>query len=93
MQDIRISNGYIQLWATHLRSLNIEPLQADFLEDLNTPLRHLIDQPFDTEVPLELLNTVIERTQTYLHCPQLIFEIVHSIRPSILGYWLYGLEK
>ena len=93
MQDIRISNGYIQLWATHLRGLNIEPLQADFLEDLNTSLRHLIDQPFDTEVPLELLNTVIERTQTYLHCPQLIFEIVQSIRPEHFGVLGYMASK
>jgi len=89
MQDIKISNGYIQLWATHLRSLNMEPLQADFLQDLHTSLSHLIDQPFNTEVPLELLNIVIERTQTHLNCPQLIFEIVQSIRPEhfgVLGY-------
>ncbi|ATO18584.1 AraC family transcriptional regulator [Acinetobacter sp. LoGeW2-3] len=93
MQDIRISNGYIQLWATHLRSLNIEPLQADFLQDLHTPLSHLIDQPFDTEVPLELLNLVIERTQAHLHCPQLIFEIVQSIRPEHFGVLGYMASK
>ncbi len=93
MQDIRISNGYIQLWATHLRSLHIEPLQADFLQDLHVRLRYLIDQPFDTEVPLELLNTVLTRTQAYLNCPQLIFEIVQSIRPEHFGVLGYMASK
>ena len=45
MQDIKISNGYIQLWATYLRSLNIEPLTAEFLADLRPQLIGLIDQP------------------------------------------------
>src|SRR5690606_32748810 len=93
MQDIKISNGYIQLCATHLRSLNIEPLQADFLPYLHTSLSHLIDQPLNTEVPLEVLTIVIGRTQTRLNCPQLIFEIVQSIRPEhfgVLGYMASG---
>ncbi|WP_347453582.1 AraC family transcriptional regulator ligand-binding domain-containing protein [Acinetobacter thermotolerans] len=93
MQEIKISNGYIQLWATHLRSLGIEPLQADFLHDLQVPLSKLIGQPFDAEVPLELLNTVIERTQAHLQCPQLIFEIVQSIRPEHFGVLGYMASK
>ncbi|MEG2565561.1 MAG: AraC family transcriptional regulator, partial [Acinetobacter sp.] len=44
MQEIKISNGYIQLWATYLRSLQIEPLEADFLQDVHEALVPLIDQ-------------------------------------------------
>jgi len=81
MQEIKISNGYIQLWATYLRSLQIEPLEADFLQDVHEALATLIDQPFATQVPLELLNQLLLRTRQYLNCPQLIFEIVQVIRP------------
>lgn len=63
MQDIKISNGYIQLWATYLRSLNIKPLTAEFLADLRPQLSGLIDQPFDAQVPLDFLNTILLRTQ------------------------------
>ncbi len=59
MQDIKISNGYLQLWATYLRDVGIEPLTADFLQDVHDSLVTLIDQPFDTQVPLELLNHII----------------------------------
>ena len=89
MQEIKISNGYIQLWATYLRSLQIEPLEADFLQDVHEALATLIDQPFATQVPLELLNQLLLRTRQYLNCPQLIFEIVQVIRPEhfgVLGY-------
>lgn len=89
MPEIKISNGYIQLWATYLRGLQIEPLNAEFLQDLQEPLASLIDQPFDTQVPLELLNQLLLRTQQYLNCPQLVFEIVQVIRPEhfgVLGY-------
>ena len=89
MQEIKISNGYIQLWATYLRSLQIEPLEADFLQDVHEALVPLIDQPFATQVPLELLNQLLLRTRQHLNCPQLIFEIVQVIRPEhfgVLGY-------
>jgi len=89
MQEIKISNGYIQLWATYLRSLQIEPLEADFLQDIHEALVPLIDQPFATQVPLELLNQLLLRTRQHLNCPQLIFEIVQVIRPEhfgVLGY-------
>ncbi|WP_216940375.1 AraC family transcriptional regulator [Acinetobacter sp. BY419] len=89
MQEIKISNGYIQLWATYLRSLGIEPLTADFLQDVHGPLVTLIDQPFDSQVPLDLLNHLLLTTRQYLNCPQLIFEIVQLIRPEhfgVLGY-------
>ncbi len=89
MQDIKISNGYLQLWATYLRDVGIEPLTADFLQDVHDSLVTLIDQPFDTQVPLELLNHIILTTRQHLNCPQLIFEIVQVIRPEhfgVLGY-------
>ena len=57
MQEIKISNGYIQLWATYLRSLQIEPLEADFLQDVHEALVPLIDQPFATQVPLEFIKS------------------------------------
>ena len=38
MQEIKISNGYIQLWATYLRGLGIDPLSADFLSDVHNQL-------------------------------------------------------
>ncbi|MGE8523075.1 MAG: AraC family transcriptional regulator, partial [Acinetobacter pseudolwoffii] len=71
MQDIKISNGYLQLWATYLRDVGIEPLTADFLQDVHDSLVTLIDQPFDTQVPLELLNHIILTTRQHLNCPQL----------------------
>ncbi len=82
MQEIKISNGYIQSSATYLRSLQIEPLEADFLQDVHEALVPLIDQPFATQVPLELLNQLLLRTRQHLNCPQLIFEIVQVIRPE-----------
>ena len=89
MQEIKISNGYIQLWATYLRGRQIEPLEADFLENVHDLLVPLIDQPFAAQVPLDLLNQLLLITRQYLNCPQLIFEIVQVIRPEhfgVLGY-------
>lgn len=89
MQDTQIANGYIQLWASYLKQQGIDPLQADFLSDLRPVLTPLIGQPFDAEVPLELLNDVLGRTIEYLKRPQLIFEIAHVIQPAhfgVLGY-------
>lgn len=93
MQDIKISNGYIQLWATYLHSLNIEPLTAEFLADLRPQLSGLIDQPFDAQVPLDFLNSILLRTQKQLACPQLIFEIVQCIRPEHFGVLGYMVSK
>lgn len=93
MQDIKISNGYLQLWATYLRDVGIEPLTADFLQDVHDSLVTLIDQPFDTQVPLELLNHIILTTRQHLNCPQLIFEIVQVIRPEYFGVLGYMVSR
>jgi AraC-like DNA-binding protein len=93
MQDIHISNGYIQLWASYLKKQQIEPLSAEFLKDLHSQLGNLIDQPFDAEVPLTLLMDVLERTAQHLHCPRLIFDIVQEIRPEHFGVLGYMASK
>lgn len=93
MQDIKISNGYIQLWASYLRSLNIEPLAADFLVDLRPQLCELIDQPFDLQVPVDFLNMILLRTQKQLACPQLILAMVPYIRPEHFGLLGYMVSK
>lgn len=93
MQEIKISNGYIQLWATYLRGLGIDPLSADFLSDVHNQLVLLIDQPFETQVPLDLLNHLLLTTRQYLNCPQLIFEIVQCIRPEHFGVLGYMASK
>ena len=93
MQEIKISNGYVQLWASYLRSQQIEPLEAEFLQHLRPQLAHLIDQPFDTQVPLELLNQIVQQTQDYLKRPQLIFDMVQAIRPEHFGLLGYMASK
>ena len=93
MQEIKISNGYIQLWASYLRSRQIDPLHADFLKDFKEQLQGLIDQPFDIQVPLQLLNNVLLSTRQHLDCPQLIFEIVQEIRPEHFGVLGYMASK
>lgn len=93
MQDIHISNGYIQLWATYLRQQNIELLNAEFLQNYKTQLIQLIDQPFETQVPLQLLNQIILATQDHLKRPQLILDIVTVIRPEHFGVLGYMASK
>ncbi|ANF81112.1 AraC family transcriptional regulator [Acinetobacter sp. NCu2D-2] len=93
MQEIKISNGYVQLWASYLRSQQIEPIEAEFLQHLRPQLIHLIDQPFDTQVPLELLNQIVQDTQDYLKSPQLIFDMVQVIRPEHFGLLGYMASK
>lgn len=89
MQDIYISNGYIQLWVNYLRAQSIEPLEADFLKPWHAKLITLIDQPFNANVPLSLLNEVLAITQSHLNNPQLIFDMAQQVRPEhfgVLGY-------
>lgn len=93
MQEIKISNGYVQLWASYLRGQNIDPLNADFLRELHPQLIGLIDQPFDTQVPLELLNQILLQTQAHLKRPQLIFDLVQVIRPEHFGVLGYMASK
>lgn len=93
MQDIYISNGYIQLWARYLRSQNIEPLDAEFFKDWHAELKLLLDQPFDTQVPLALLNDVLFKTKSYLKQPQLIFDIAQAVRPEHFGVLGYMASK
>lgn len=93
MQDVYISNGYIQLWASYLRSQGIEPLTADFLQEFQHELGSRLEQPFDTQVPLALLNRIIFTTQKHLKRPQLIFDIVDAIRPEHFGLLGYMASK
>ena len=93
MQDIHISNGYIQLWAAYLQNQQIDPLAADFLQDEHAELKLLIDQPFDTQVPLVLLNNILLKTQQHLKRPQLIFDIAQSVRPEHFGLLGYMVSK
>ena len=89
MQDTQIANGYIQLWASYLQQQGIDPLKADFLQDLSPILTPLMGQPFDAEVPLELLNEVLQRSIDHFKRPQLLFEIAQVIQPAhfgVLGY-------
>lgn len=89
MQEIKIPNGYFQLWHMYLAERGLNGLQLDFLQDQREQLEHILKQPMDTQISYRLFLEVMQRTRQHLDCPQLIFEMARYIRPEhfgVLGY-------
>lgn len=88
MPHVMIPNGYFQLWLLYVQQYFDYRQLAEFADERDQ-LEKILALAIDTQSDYTFFVHVVEKTQNYLQCPALIFELAKLIRPEhfgVLGY-------
>ena len=88
-QEIKISNGYFQLWKAFLKQNNSDCSNFNLVAEKRDLLESILAQSIDQQSSYDFFMEMIDATRQHLDCPDLIFSMARCIRPAhfgVLGY-------
>lgn len=90
MQDeIKISNGYFQLWNEFLKQNQVDWKVLDLVQAQQDVLQQILSQAIDQQSSYAFFMQLIDATRQQLDCPDLAFAMARCIHPAhfgLLGY-------
>ena len=87
--EIKISNGYFQLWDAFLKQNQVDWKRLDLVQAQQKMLQHILKQPIDQQSCYAFFMQLIEATRQHFNCPNLAFAMAKCVHPAhfgLLGY-------
>ncbi|OTG80023.1 AraC family transcriptional regulator [Acinetobacter sp. ANC 4648] len=87
--EIKISNGYFQLWKAFLKKNQLDWKVLDLTLEQQVLLDEVLSQPIDQQSSYAFFMELICATRQYLDCPNFAFAMAKCISPAhfgLLGY-------
>ncbi|OTG63165.1 AraC family transcriptional regulator [Acinetobacter silvestris] len=87
--EIKISNGYFQLWKAFLQQNQMDWETFGFTPEKQTLLEDIFNQPIDQQASYTFFMELISATRQHLDCDNLAFAMAKCINPAhfgLLGY-------